>query len=121
MNWEFVFKLTAMVYMLSSGALNAYLWFKARTDKRFEHIDTSLERVNAEAEADREVVRLAIAERRAHVSDLRSDVEVIKARMRQAPTHEDLYAIKQGLAAVDERSRILLDGMRRIENHLLER
>ena len=114
--------------LLASGILNAYRWFKTKTDKRFETIEKSLARHKETADLDRDFVRVCVAERKAHHSDLAERVSLAEEKLRQLPTHDDLGELHEKLsqvgnrvAATDERSKILLDGMRRIEQHLMDR
>lgn len=120
MNWDLLFKGLNAGMLICSAVLNVYLWHRSRADKRFEAIEGRIEEMNDAAEASREAVRLAIAERRAHVAELGERVSVIHTRIKQMPSHEEYRSLNSKLSAVEERSLILLDGMRRIEKHLLE-
>lgn len=128
MNWEIVFKGLNAAALAASAILNAYLWFKSKTDKRFEDIEKLLLRHREIADEDREFVRACVAERKAHHSELAERVSLIEEKLEHLPTHDDLTEIRnklstvgQEVAATSERSKILLDGMRRIESHLMDR
>lgn len=128
MNWELALKGFNALVVLCSAGLNVYLYLKAKADKRMEAIEERQAEADDLAEADREAVRLAVAERRAHVNDLGQRVALLEERMRQMPTHDDLRKIYDKLTELvsrverqDERSEIVLSGLRRIEQHLMER
>lgn len=128
MSLDLMLKGINAIALLASGILNAYLWFKTKTDKRFESIEQALNRHKDTADLDREYVRGCVAERKAHHSELVERVSLAEERLRQLPTHDDLGELHEKLsdvgnrvAATDERSKILLDGMRRIESHLMDR
>lgn len=128
MNWEIVFKGLNAAALVASAILNVYLWFKSKTDKRFEDIERALANHRAIADSDREFVRLCVAERKAHHGELAERVSLVEEKLEHLPTHDDLGEIHNKLAdvgsrvaATDERSKILLDGMRRIEQHLMDR
>lgn len=128
MNWDLWFKGFNVLAVLAGTALNVYLFFKSKADKRLEAIEERQAEVDDLAEADREAVRLAVVERRAHINDLHQRVSLMEERVRQMPTHDDLRKIYDKLSELvgraerqDERSEIVLGGMRRIEQHLMER
>lgn len=128
MNWELLTKGLNAAMLLASGVLNVYLWLKSKTDQRFKDIEGSLGKHKETADGDREHVRLCVAERKAHHSELAERVSLVEEKLEHLPTHDDLGEIHNKLAdvgsrvaATDERSKILLDGMRRIESHLMDR
>ena len=128
MNWEIVFKGLNAAALIASAILNVYLWFKSKTDKRFEDLERALGSHRMIADAEREYVRLQVAERKAHPGELSERVSLVEEKLEHLPTHDDLAEIHNKLSdvgsrvsATDERSKILLDGMRRIENHLMDR
>lgn len=115
------FKLLNAAAIVASGVLNLYLFVKAKTDKRFE--DT-----NARVDELEDALSSAVTERKAHQAELHTRVSVLESQVEDLPTHNDLdkiraelTSIRTSVATVEERSKIQLDGMRRIENHLLER
>ena len=128
MNWDLVFKGLNALALIASGILNFYLWFKSKTDERFEAVEAALKCHKDAADVDREFVRLCVAERKAHHGELAERVSLVEEKLKQLPTHDDLGEIHNKLAdvgnrvaATDERSKILLDGVRRIEQHLMDR
>lgn len=128
MNWELVFKGLNALALIASGILNFYLWFKSKTDERFEAVELALKNHTQAADVDRAFVRRCVEERKQHHGDLAERVSLAEEKLRQLPTHDDLSEIHNKLAdvgsrvaATDERSKILLDGMRRIESHLMDR
>lgn len=128
MNWDLMFKGFNVLVVLCSAGLNVYLFFRAKEDKRLEAIEARQAEVDDLAEADRETVRLAVAERRAHINDLHQRVSLVEERLRQMPTHDDLRKIYDKLTELvsqvgrqDERSANTNDAVRRIEQHLMER
>lgn len=128
MNWEIAFKGLNAAALVASAVLNVYLWFKSKTDKRFEDVERALSNHRTIADADREYVRRQVAERKAHHAELSERVSLVEEKLEHLPTHDDLGEIHNKLAdvgsrvaATDERSKILLDGMRRIEQHLMDR
>lgn len=128
MNWAFAFQALNAAALVASGILNAYLWFKSKTDQRFDAIQESLARLKATVYADREEVRRHVAERKAQFSELTERVALVEEKLEHLPTHDDLAELHAKLgvvgnevAATSERSKILLDGMRRIEQHLMDR
>jgi CRISPR/Cas system-associated protein Csm6 len=127
-NWDLLFKGLNAAALIASAALNVYLWFKSKTDERFKEIEKALGRHKDTADADRDHVRQCVTERKAHHAELAERVSLAEEKLRQLPTHDDLGEIHSKLAdvgnrvaATDERSKILLDGMRRIESHLMDR
>ncbi len=119
MNWELTLRLLSVAYMLGSGALNVWLFFKARSDKRFEVIEDNHRALH-------ERVQLAIADRKAGHNDHETRLQLIEQHMATVPTHEDLRKVYDALALLvskverqDERSAHISDAVRRIENHLL--
>lgn len=119
MNWDFGLRVLGALYMLGSGALNLYLYFKTRTDQRFTEMGEAHEEIC-------DMVRGAIAERKAHHAEHETRLQVLESNIESIPTHADLdnirqqiAATRQDVAAVDERSKMQLDSLRRIENYLL--
>ena len=128
MNWDLVFKGVQVLVVLASAGLNVYLYVRSKEDARLDAIEARQAEADDLAEADRESVRMAVVERRAHVNDLCQRVALLEERMRQMPTHDDLRKIYDKLTELvsrverqDERSEIVLSGLRRIEQHLMER
>lgn len=121
MTFDEIFSLIGKISYPCSVLLNLYLFFKTKTDKRFERIEERQDAIEGAAEEDREVVRLAIAERKAHISEVTERIAIMDTHVRSLPTHQDIRMIDNRLSALDERSRNLLDGMRRIEQHLMDR
>lgn len=128
MNWDLVFKGVQVLVVLASAGLNVYLYVRSKEDARLDAIEARQAEADDLAEADRESVRMAVVERRAHVNDLCQRVALLEERMRQMPTHEDLRKIYDKLTELvsqvgrqDERSANTSDAVRRIELHLMER
>lgn len=121
MNFDELFGLIGKASYLGSLALNLYLFFKAKSDARFEAIAERIEAIEENCEQDRDVVRIAIAERKAHINEIAERVAIMDTHVRSLPTHQDVSGLNNKLSQVEERSRILLDGMRRIEQHLMDR
>ena len=128
MNWDLVFKGVQVLVVLASAGLNVYLYVRSKEDARLDAIESRQAEADDLAEADRESVRMAVVERRAHVNDLCQRVALLEERMRQMPTHEDLRKIYDKLTELvsqvgrqDERSANTSDAVRRIELHLMER
>lgn len=128
MTLELLFKGVNAAALIASAVLNLYLWFKSKTDERFEQIEKVLARHKDVADSDREYVRLCVAERKAHHGELAERVALVEEKLEHLPTHDDLAEFRdklsivgQEVAATSERSKILLDGMRRIEQHLMDR
>ena len=114
-------KVLNAVVIVGSVLINAYLFMKSKTDERFAELDTAL------AEYDH-AAHIEVAERKAFDNELERRLVVIETEIRAMPTHDDLEEIhralsnvRSDLATVNERSRGTLDGVRRIEQHLLER
>lgn len=128
MNWDLLFKAFQVLVVLTSAGLNVYLYLRSKEDQRLAAIEGRQAEIEDAAEADREAMRLSVTERRAHVSDLHQRVALLEERIKQVPTHADLRRIYEKLAELvsrverqDERSEIVLGGLRRIEQHLMER
>lgn len=128
MNWDVIFKGLNAAALVASAVLNVYLWFKSKTDKRFEDIERLLFNSRTTADADRQFVNQCVAERKAHHAELAERVSLVEEKLEHLPTHDDLAEIHNKLAdvgnrvaATDERSKIVLDGVRRIEQHLMDR
>lgn len=114
-------KLLQMAVLLGSVAVNAFLFFRTRRDRRFAEL--------AEELADHtDSLRLERTDRIAGSNGLGLRLSVLETKIKGMPTHGDLEEIRgdladigSNLATVNERSRGTLDAVRRIEQHLLER
>lgn len=121
MNLELMFKLFNVAAYVCSVALNIYLYFSAKSDRRFAEYDESLSEYDL-------TLRTEIAERKAHGHDLDKRLVALETELESLPRHEDLERIQNALAelgadvsTVKERSMNSLQSLRRIETHLLER
>lgn len=106
--------------LVGSVLINIYLWFKSKTDKRFELI------ANHASDANERLLN-AVSERKADVAGLDKRVSLIESRLETIPTHDDLNDIRKTVtdisgtvARIEERSNFTIDSMRRIERHLLD-
>jgi hypothetical protein len=106
---------------VGSTACNVYLFLKSRSDQRFDKVNSRLDEHAAEIAQGAEQNAEAFA-------DVDKKIAVMAKEIDNLPTHDDLDGIrsditliKSGVAAVQERSGHLVDSVRRIENHLLNR
>lgn len=107
------------VVLVGSVLINIYLWFKAKTDKRFELMAATLATVS-------ERVANEAADRKANIAAIDKRVALLEARFDAIPTHDDLNSLRQAVtdigstvARIEERSSFTTDSVRRIEKHLL--
>lgn len=121
MTLDMLLKIGSTAAIVLSFALNLYLFFKSRSDDRFDRINDRNDRI-AKALADE------IAERREQSADIEKAQAVLDATVRGLPTHDDLGAIRESLnalartvASVDQRSQTSLNSLNRIEGYLMER
>lgn len=121
MTLDMLLKIGSTAAIILSFALNLYLFFKSRSDDRFDRINDRADRI-AKALADE------IAERREQASDITKSHAVLAATVNGLPTHDDLGDIRDALnslarnvASVDQRSAMTLNSLTRIEGFLMER
>ena len=112
--------LNALV-LVGSVIVNVYLYVKGRSDKRFETFATQLGDIQG-------AVSLETAERKAFHADLDKRCSLAELKITGMPTHEHIDEIQsaiarisENVATVQERSKIQLDAVRRIESHLLSK
>lgn len=121
MNLDLWLKVLNAAVLVGSVMVNVYLFLKSKSDDRFAELDEAL------AHYDR-AAHVETGERKAFDNELDKRLVAIETEIKAMPTHDDLEEIHQALsnvrsdlATVNERSRGTLDGVRRIEQHLLER
>lgn len=86
--------------LVGSVLINIYLWFKSKTDKRFELI------ANHASDANERLLN-AVSERKADVAGLDKRVSLIESRLETIPTHDDVLDILMGALT----NHPALDGM----------
>ena len=119
-NTDLAFKLLYAAGYVGSMALNVYLYFKSKSDRRFECIE--------ETQGEHgEGLRLETADRKAADNEMQLRLVRLETAFSAVPTHEDLEEInamissmRAEVAMVSERGSVTLDGVRRIERFLLE-
>lgn len=121
MNLDMLLKIGSTAAIVLSFALNLYLFFKSRSDDRFD-------RINDRFEALAKALAEEIAERREQASHITKSHAVLDATVKGLPTHDDLGDIREALnslarnvASVDQRSAMTLNSLTRIEGFLMER
>lgn len=100
-----------------SGAINLWLYFSVRSDKRWKAFADSIAQGDAglAAELQRSDRRLGDA----HAAFDRR-LSVLEAKVDGMPTHDDISEMRDQLSRIDERSESTQESVRRIEQHLLE-
>ncbi|WP_368565509.1 DUF2730 family protein [Pseudoxanthomonas sp. UTMC 1351] len=121
MNVDLWFKWLNAVVLVGSVATNVFLFFSSKRDTRFARVNACLQTLT-----DKQLSEAS--SRKAHDGELDKRISVMEEKVKGLPTHDDLEQIRGELATiganvatVSERSRVTMDSMRRIENHLLER
>lgn len=119
-NIDIGLKLMNISIVLLSAALNIYLFFKTKQDKRFTDIEDVME------DSDRRIIG-ETAQRHEDVGKLVLRVTVLESRVNSMPTHDDISEIHKrisdlanSMSAVNERSSSTNSAVNRIERYLLE-
>lgn len=120
-DWDVAFKGLNAAALVASAILNVYLWFKAKTDQRFQDMQDCHEELGDKLLAE-------VAERKATDHDQETRLQLLERGINSLPTHNDLANIYARLTDLvgrlerqDERSANTNDAVRRIERHLLDR
>jgi predicted RNase H-related nuclease YkuK (DUF458 family) len=116
-----VLRLVQIVVIVVSVSINAWFFFQAKSDQRIKDI----ERRQEESERD---LADEVASRVREIGGLSHKVGALEEWRKHVPNHDDIDGIKKDLATmgrqmatVDERSVTTLNGVRRIEQFLMER
>ena len=91
---EQLLQIVQVVVVGCSAAVSLYVFWRTRTDKRWE---TQTERINS----------------------LDARMSAVEATLKHMPTHEDIDGMRDQIARVDERSKSTLASVTRIETYLL--
>ena len=114
--------------LLGSGALNVYLFMRARSKEWLAGITAAIDKVDRARLADHREAMLAIGVREKFDHDLDRRLVAVEKHLDAMPTHADLVALRrvvsqvsERLSAVDERSETVLEAVRTLQRFLMER
>lgn len=114
-------KMANLAIVLFSTTLNVYLFFKAKSDKRFQSIEETVAKVSGELSDD-------IATHANAAGALNVRLSILEKHVSSLPTHDDTSEIHKrisdlasSMSAISERSKNTNDAVKRIEQYLLSK